>query len=220
MNGKRKQLIIGVLVVMVVALSSIGIYYWYNNAFFVATDDAKVTGDIVKVGPQTTGRLLEFLAEEGDYVTKNQILGRQEVLSQNITDSVSIESSIIRAPISGILVKKQANLGEICSSGQTLAMIVDPNKLYVSANIEETKLGRVRQGQTVDITVDQFNGTSFKGKVKSVGEAANSAFSLLPTSTSGTFTKVVQKIPVKIEFDKIDNKLLAGTNAVIKIHVK
>lgn len=99
-------------------------------------------------------------------------------------------------------------------------MLIDPQRLYISANIEETKLRRIRPGQKVEITVDQFEGIKFTGKIKYVGQASNSAFSLLPTSTSGNFTKVVQKIPVNIEFDKQDAQLLPGTNAVIKIHVK
>ena len=99
-------------------------------------------------------------------------------------------------------------------------MIVDPQKLYITANIEETKLGKVKQGQNVDITIDQIEGKTFTGKVKYVGKASNSTFSLLPTSTSGTFTKVVQRVPVKIEFDKVNSELLPGTNAIVKIHVK
>jgi multidrug resistance efflux pump len=99
-------------------------------------------------------------------------------------------------------------------------MMIDPKKLYISANIEETKVGRVQPNQVVDITIDQFKGEKLSGKVKFVGEAANSAFSLLPTSTSGTFTKVVQRVPVKIGFDQHADKFLPGTNAVVKIHIK
>ena len=56
--------------------------------------------------------------------------------------------------------------------------------------------------------------------MKSIGEVSNSAISLLPSSTSGTFTKVVQRIPIKIQLDSFNEKILPGTNAVIKIHIK
>jgi multidrug resistance efflux pump len=217
MNGKRKAVIACILIVMVLAVGGIGWYYWYQSAYFVSTEDAKVTGDLVKVSPQITGKLLEFYAEEGDTVMKDQILGRQEML--NLPDS-SVDTSLLRAPISGLVVKKQANLGEITSASQTLAMIVDPDKLYINANIEETKLGRLQIGQKVDITVDQYESKKFTGKIRSIGQASNSAFSLLPSSTSGTFTKVVQRIPIKIDFESKDVKLLPGTNAVIKIHIR
>lgn len=217
MNGKRKTMIYTILAVMVLALGTIAVFYWFENTNYVATEDAKVTGDLVTVSPQIFGKLLELNLEEGDSVIKDQILGRQEMI--NLPET-SIDQSVFRAPISGIVIKKQGTVGEVVSPGQTIALIIDPSKLYVNANIEETKLGRLRQGEKVDITIDQFSGEKFSGKIKSVGQASNSTFSLLPSSTSGTFTKVVQKIPVKIEFDKSDNKLLPGTNAVVKIHVK
>jgi len=217
MNGKRKKLIYLILALMVVALASIGGYYWYKNTYFVSTEDAKVMGDLVSVGPQISGKLLELNFEEGDTVIKDQILGRQGMSNPQETN---IDQSVFRAPINGIVIKKQGTVGEVISSGQTIAMLIDPNKLYITANIEETKLGNIKQGQKVDITVDQFSNKTFSGKVKYVGQASNSTFALLPSSTSSTFTKVIQKIPVKIVFDKSDNTLLPGTNAVVNIHIK
>ncbi|MDR3596928.1 efflux RND transporter periplasmic adaptor subunit [Clostridium sp.] len=217
MSKKRKIVMSVILIVMIGALGGIGFYYWYDNNYFVSTDDARVTGDLIKVSPQISGKLLEFNVEEGDNVSQDEILGRQEMGS---LPDANVDQSIIRAPISGIVIKKIGNEGEIEAAGQSLAMIVDPQKLYISANIEETKLGKVKQGQAVDITIDEIEGKSFTGKVKYVGKASNSTFSLLPTSTSGTFTKVVQRVPVKIELDKINPQLLPGTNAIVKIHVK
>ena len=217
MNGKRKILIIGILIAIVVALGGIAFYYWYENTYYVSTEDAKINADFVSVTPQISGKLLELNVEEGDVVTKNQILARQEM--NNLPDS-SIDQSLVRAPISGIVVKKQGTIGELWSAGQTLVTLIDPNKLYITANIEETKLGKIRVGENVDITIDQYDSQKFTGKIKSIGEVSNSAISLLPSSTSGTFTKVVQRIPVKIELDNFDNKILPGTNAVVKIHIK
>lgn len=216
MNGKRKILIIGILITIVVALGAIVSYYWYENAYYVSTEDAKVSADLVTVNPQISGKLLDLNVQEGDKVTKNEILARQEM--NDIPDS-SIEKSLIRSPIDGIVVKKQGTIGEVWTSSQTFVTLIDPSKLYITANIEETKLGKIRIGQVVDITIDQYDSQKFTGKIKSTGEVTNSALSLLP-STSGTFTKVVQRIPIKIELDEFDNKILPGTNAVIKIHVK
>lgn len=217
MKGKRKILIIGILLVIVVALGSIGFYYWYENAYYVSTEDARVNADFVSVTPQISGKLLELNVDEGEKVTKNEILARQEM--NNLPDT-SVEQSLVRAPIDGIIVKKQGTVGELLSTGQTLITLVDPTKLYISANIEETKLEKVKVGQPVDITIDEYDSQKFSGKVKTIGEISNSAISLLPASTSGTFTKVVQRVPIKIELDNFDEKILPGTNAVIKIHIK
>ena len=217
MNEKRKKVIFLIVTVMVVVFASIGFYYWYKNSYFVSTEDAKVMGDIVSVSPQVSGKLLEINIEEGDTVVKDQILGRQGMSNSQETN---IDQSVLRAPINGIVLKKQGTVGEVISPGQTIAMLIDPNKLYITANIEETKLANIKQGQKVDITIDQFSQKTFSGRVKYVGQASNSTFALLPSSTSGTFTKVIQKIPIKIEFDKSDNTLLPGTNAIVNIHIK
>jgi multidrug resistance efflux pump len=217
MKEKRKLLIISILIIMAAALGGIGFYYWYENTYYVSTDDARVAADLVNVTPQISGKLLESNIEEGDTVIKNQILARQEMT--NIPDP-NVDESLIRSPINGIVVKKQGTIGEIWSPGQTLATLIDPNKLYISANIEETKLGKIRIGQKVTITIDEYGSKKFTGKVKSIGEAAQSALSILPSTTSGTFTKVVQRIPIKISLDKFNNKILPGTNAVVKIHIK
>jgi multidrug resistance efflux pump len=217
MKEKRNIILFSIFTVMLLALGSVGAYYWYNSAYFVSTEDAKLNGDLVKISPQISGRLLDFNAEEGDMVTKDQILGRQEMV--NLADT-SIDLAVIRAPISGMIIKKQANVGEILSVGQSLAYVADLSKLYVTANIEETKLEEVHPGQKVDIRLDQYEGEHFSGQVSSIGLASNSTFSIIPTSTSGNFTKVVQKIPVKISFDAAGRNLLPGVNAVVKIHIK
>ncbi|MBB6214170.1 multidrug resistance efflux pump [Anaerosolibacter carboniphilus] len=217
MNGKRKVLLFSILGIIVISLAGIGVYYWFNNTYYVSTEDARVTGDLVKVSPQISGKLLEFDVEEGDRVIEDQILGRQEMV--NLADT-SIDLSLLRAPSNGIVTKKQGNIGEMASPGQTLAVIIDPDQLYISANIEETKLNKVKPGQIVDISIDQYPGIKFSGKVDFIGLAANSTFSLLPSSTGGTFTKTVQRIPVSIEIDKNKYQLLPGTNAIVKIHIK
>lgn len=217
MQGKRKIIIFCIVIAMLITLSGVGVYYWYENEYFVSTEDAQVAGDFIDITPKISGSLLEFSVEEGETLVKDQIVGRMD--GDGISDA-DIDKSLLRAPISGLVIKKDAEAGEFTSAGSTLAVMVDPQKLYITANIEETKVKKIKVGQNVDIKIDQFNNEAFAGKVESIGQASNSAFSLLPSSSSGTFTKVVQKVPVKIAFEKVDEKLLPGTNAVVKIHVK
>ena len=217
MKEKRKILIIGILITIVVALGGIVFYYWYENTYYVSTEDARVSADLVSVNPQITGKLLELNVTEGDEVSKNEILARQDM---NGLPDTSVEQSLMRSPINGVIVKKQGTVGELLGAGQSVFSLIDPSKLYITANIEETKLGKIKAGQPVEITIDQYDSQKFTGKVKSIGEVSNSALSILPASTSGTFTKVVQRVAVKIELDGFDSKILPGTNAVVKIHVK
>lgn len=218
MKSKRKVIMLGMLTFMMLSISGVGIYYWYNGTHFISTEDAKVNGDAFKINSQISGKLLEFNIEEGSSVEKEQIVGRQEMSGQS--DS-NFDTSIIRSPINGVIVKKGANAGEIVSPGQTLAYVVDPSNVYITANIEETKLNKLREGEKVDISIDKYDKKKFTGVVEFIGEASNSQFALLPNSTSANFTKVVQKVPVKIKLDKYENaKLLPGINAIVSIHIK
>ena len=217
MENKRKKILGSILIIMLITIVGVVMYYWFASVYYVSTEDAKVEGDFVKISPVTSGKILELSFDEGQKVVESQILGRLD--SANAIDS-AIEQSLVRCPINGVIIKKQANVGELATAGQTIGYVVDPQKLYITANIEETKIDKIKVGQEVDITIDQHEGAAVKGKIRSIGKASTSAFSLLPSSSSGSFTKVVQRIPVKIEIDSTDLELTVGTNVGIKIHIK
>jgi len=213
MKRRRKLLLSSVVVVLILSLAYIVINYWHENTYYISTDNAKIMGDFIKVTPLATGKLLELKVKEGDLVAKDQILGYID------TDSAAAN---VRAPISGTIVKIAAHVGDYVSSSQltTLALIVDTSKIYINANIEETKVNKIHPGQSVDVTVDEYAHRKFIGKVESIGMASDSAFALTQSSTSGTYTKVARIIPVKIELNKNDVNLLIGSNATVKIHIK
>ncbi|ATW25773.1 HlyD family secretion protein [Candidatus Formimonas warabiya] len=217
MTGKRKLILLCIAAAMIITLGGVGAYYWYHNAYFVSTEDARVAGDFFPITPEISGKLLEFDVKEGDSLIKDQIIGRID--AEGLAD-LRVDMSLLRAPISGLMIKKQAAAGGFVSAGTALAVMVDPNQLYISANMKETELQKIKVGQKADVKIDQFKGQVFQGKVASIGEAAASAFSLLPSSSGGTFTKVVQNVPVKIALEKTNVKLLPGTSAIVKVHIK
>jgi membrane fusion protein (multidrug efflux system) len=97
--------------------------------------------------------------------------------------------------------------------------VVDPRTVYVSANIDENAVKRVMPGQQVDVHLDAFNAT-VQGVVDSITPASAATFSLLPQdNTTGTFTKVTQLVPVKIQIDMSAGTPPVGTSAEVKIHV-
>ncbi|MFC0216582.1 efflux RND transporter periplasmic adaptor subunit [Paenibacillus chartarius] len=216
---KRKLILYVILIVMVLSGAGIGTYYWYENANYVSTEDARVTGDIYRVMPRISGKINSLGVKIGDTVVADQIVGQQDIT--NLPGSL-LDQASLRAPIGGTVIQTSAKPGEVVSPGQAVAMIVDKSKLYVSADIEETEIMKVKLGQTVDIELDTYPGRKFTGKVFEIGQAAASTFSLMPTtSTSGSFTKVTQRISVKISIDDQQGLELApGMNAVIKVHIK
>ncbi len=104
------------------------------------------------------------------------------------------------APSDGTVVKKAVNTGAALSPGQTIVTITQGDYVYVTANFKETQLQNVRPGETAEVEVDSFPGRIFRGRVHSLNEATGASISLLPPdNATGNFTKVVQRIPVRIE---------------------
>lgn len=217
---KNNKKIILVTVIMVLTMGMITFYYWYQNNHFVITEDAQVDGDIVKVSPQITGKILEIYVEEDQYVQENGIIARQSDLT--LASGANLDLTIIKAPVSGTIIKKIAHTGEIGTPGSPVIIMADLQDLYVTANIEEDKLLRVKEGQKVEYSIDSFPDINFGGRVISIGNAANSVFSLLPQQNTGnSFVKITQRIPVKISIDNYHEQcLLPGMNAVVKIYIK
>ncbi|MBP1965408.1 HlyD family efflux transporter periplasmic adaptor subunit [Paenibacillus aceris] len=216
---KRKLILIIILAVIVISGAYIGGYYWYQGANYVATDNARISGDIYRVMPRISGKINTLGIKMGDTVVADQIVGQQDIT--NLSNSL-LDQASLRSPISGTVIQTSAKVGEVVAPGQSVAMIVDKNALYVSADIDETKIKKVHVGQLVTFDVDTYGKTEFQGKIMEIGQATASTFSLLPTtSSSGNFTKVTQRMSVKVSID--DHKgldLAPGMNASIKIHIK
>jgi membrane fusion protein (multidrug efflux system) len=148
--------------------------------------------------------------------------GRWEEARAALTAAkLKLDHTTVTSPIDGIVAKKVANIGEVIKVGQTIAVIVDLNTVWVEANLEETKVEHVRLGQTVDVKVDAYPGTKFTGRVANIGAAAASEFALIPENRSaGNFTKVTQRIPIKIEVINPTFQLRPGMMVVVGIDVR
>lgn len=131
------------------------------------------------------------------------------------------DNTSIYAEFSGNVLRIPVSEGENVAASQTLLTLSDLKNTWITANIEEKKISRVMVGEEVKVNIDAFPGKVFTGKVTEVGTASQSTFSLISTdSTSGSFTKVAQRIPVKIKVDSGDAVLKPGMSAVVKIRTK
>lgn len=232
-KGSRRKVIFGVLGITLLAILAIAGYYWYEGYRYVKTDDARVASNVVSVTPEIPGTLLEWNVKEGDTVAAGDVLGRQDLGSALTSGALNpqglgavagvfAEKAAIRAPIAGQVIRSTAVVGQMAAPGVSLAVIADTEGLYISANVKEGSIARVKIGQKVDISVDAFPGRSFHGRVDSIGRATASTFSLLPsTGGGGNYTKVVQVIPIKIAImDQGDARLMIGMNATVRVHLE
>jgi membrane fusion protein (multidrug efflux system) len=115
---------------------------------------------------------------------------------------LNLKYTKIYAPVTGVLSKRNVEPGQVIQAGQPLFSIVDLDNLWVTANFKETQLRDMQPGQKASIRVDAY-GRTFNGSVESIGGATGSRFSVLPPeNATGNYVKVVQRLPVRIRFDK------------------
>ena len=209
-GAKLKPILFLLLLVLVLAGCSVAYYFYSAGSNYFTTDNAKVTAQMYSVVALSSGKLLTWDVSIGDYVSQDQILGRQEVLPY------------ITAPVSGIVVRNDGTVNQIAAAGTPLATIADTQNLYIGVNVEETDISKIRLGQLVDISIDAYPKRTFYGQVYEINQTTQTYFSGMSSfSTSGTYTKVTQFIPIKVSINNNDNLPLAfGMNATVKIHVK
>jgi membrane fusion protein (multidrug efflux system) len=141
-------------------------------------------------------------------------------------DQAALQLSYTRvtAPASGVVSKKSVEVGQLVQPGQPLMSVVPLDDVWVVANLKETETAEVNPGDPADITVDAYEGRHFAGHVESLSPATGAKFSLLPPdNATGNFTKVVQRIPVRIRLDQVPDSaapLRPGMSVVatIKTH--
>ncbi|AGB42930.1 HlyD family secretion protein [Mesorhizobium sp. CO1-1-7] len=129
--------------------------------------------------------------------------------------------TVLKAPYDGVVGNRSVEQGDLVSPGQKLAVVVPMDKLYIVANFKETQLARLVPGEKVNISVDAIDGQPIQGTVSSLAPASGAVFSLLPPeNATGNFTKVVQRVPVRIDVpaDALKTgKLRAGLSVVVAV---
>lgn len=188
----------------------------------VATARAATRQAQAAVSAAAAARLQVQQAEAGLDAARAQAKGAQESLR---LAKIALHDASVYSPTDGVVSQKLAEPGEMVAPGQPLFTVTQragPSSVWVVANLKETEIRRVRVGQPASFTVDAYPGRTFRGHVMEITAATQSQFSLIPAQQpSGSFTKVTQRIPVKISVD--DNhevRLVPGMSAVVAIDVR
>jgi membrane fusion protein, multidrug efflux system len=184
-------------------------------------DQAKAESDSAQAALQGAQSTLESARA---LVTAAQA---QEQAAQASLDDAQLQLSYteITAPSAGRIGKKNLETGNRVQPGQALLALVEP-EVWVTANFKETQLARMKPGQPVRIEMDALPGQIFSGQVESLSPASGAQFALLPPdNATGNFTRIVQRVPVRIRFDpeafgESENRLLPGMSAVVEVNVR
>lgn len=128
------------------------------------------------------------------------------------------------APVSGVVSRMQVEVGQLLQPGQPLGAVVADSSVWITANLKETETSEVHAGQSVEIDVDAYPGCQAHGSLVSVSPATGSKFALLPPdNATGNFTKVVQRIPVKLTFatdNPLQGKIRPGMSVTVKVNIQ
>ena len=142
------------------------------------------------------------------------------IQAQHDRQTLDMRDRVIRSPINGVVDKSFVNASEYVSAGQRLLMVHDPQKIWVAANVRETDIKHLKLGSAAGVTVDAYPDQTFRGNITRIGNAATSEFALLPTpNPSGNFTKIAQRLAIRIELETKSTLLRPGMMVEVDIGI-
>ena len=160
---------------------------------------------------------LDVLDRESDALGHREAELRSRIEQQRL----DVADRTIRSPIDGVVDRVFARAGEYVRPGQRLAIVHDPKRVWIEANVKETQIRKLAAGQPVEVRVDAWPGEALRGRVRSVGSATTGSFALLPSpNPSGNFTKITQRIPVRIDVERSGRLLAPGMMVEVYIDVR
>jgi multidrug resistance efflux pump len=201
-------------IVLVLLVGGVVFYFWHQGYYFYSTDDAVVSAQIANVDSAYAGTVIEAHFKVGQYILRGQSIAKVR------TDPGAIYYA--RSPLNGRIISETAMAGEVVTSGELLAQVVDLGSVYITAYVEETHIKDVHPGQNVDVLVSAHGDRPMRGRVSVIVPATASETSALPTTdyASGIFTHVTQRIPVRITLaDEQGTTLYPGESASVTIHL-
>jgi multidrug resistance efflux pump len=206
----NKPLLIGVAIVILLAGLGIAGYFIYEGDFYYQTDNARVDTMVYQLTANARGKLVKVYASQGGEVKAGQVLARVE------------NGPYIKSPIDGTVIDVKLQEGDYVTAADVVAVVANTPDIYITANVEETDILKIHEGQSATVSLDAY-GQSFDGYVEEVDTVTSSKLSgaLSSFTTSGTYTKITQLLPVKIKLlEDVDLTDIIGTNASVKIRIK
>ena len=183
-----------------------------ERAAFAAVESARASLAIVEADGEQMNVLESQIA--------SVLAGRAGTETDRSLKEIDLAHRTITAQFDGVVDGTFVDVGEYVTPGTRIAMYHAPDDVWIDANVKETVYGRIQVGSKASITVDAFPGRTFEGKVIGLGGAATSQLALLPSpNPSGNFTKVTQRLPIRVSIAAADTELKPGMMAEVHIDV-
>ena len=205
----RPMIIAAAIVILLAGLGFSG-YFIYEGTYYYQTDNAKVDTAIYQLDAGASGQLVRMYVAPGDEVEAGQVLAQVD------------KGPYVRSPVQGTVIDVKMQKGDYVTASDVILVVAKTSDMYITANVEETNILKIQAGQSVSVSLDAY-GMSFDGYVTDVNTVTSTKLtgSAASFTTSGTYTKVTQLIPIKIKLpDNVDLAGIIGTNATVKIRIK
>lgn len=187
-------------------------------------DQSKADYEVAKARYDALLRQRDAAKSQYDETNKKQVNVEAGILRAEAAldlANLNLSYTVVTAPYSGYMGRRTLEPGQYVSAGQTLSYIVRQSGKWVTANYRETQISNIYIGQPVRIKVDGLPGKILHGHVTAISEATGSKYSLVPTDNSaGNFVKVQQRIPVRIDFDSLDNESMSRLRAGMMVETE
>ena len=219
MKSFQRMLLVNIIVLIILVGGGFLAYYYYNQSVnYIKTDNAAIDGQMITIASPADGKLTDWNGEVGQTFDAGETVGT--VVGAPAAGSKTPATTNITFPQKATIVKQSAVKDSFVAAGTPLAQAYNMDQLWVTANVDETDIDDVEEGQKVDIYVDAFPNMTLEGKVDKIGLTTASTFSMLPSSnSSGNYTKVTQVVPIKITINDYKGlELKPGLNVTVKIH--
>ena len=231
----RRFWVLGVvgLIIAIIGGGLLAYGLWSNSELsgrFVSAKNAQVVADMVQVGSLNAGRIVVIDLEVGDPVLEGQVIAIVEIPAvvsrSQITDTSKIgfrdvqdQRTEVVAPRSGVIAARWVKIGDTVPAGQPIVTLMDQRTIWIEADIDQGKIGRVRPGQAVEVEIPGRDGR-LAGRVETVSPVTAATLSPEPArSSSRNSPQVAQVIPIIITLDDDRLLLIPGSEAKIKIWI-
>ncbi|WP_237754338.1 HlyD family secretion protein [Geobacter sp. OR-1] len=188
----------------------------------IATAEKKARADLssASANMELTEKELQVLRAEEQRLRSELRQQEEEIklLAKELSDTV------VKAPIAGVVGNRRVRAGQFVKPGTLLLSLIPRDTIWIEANFKEMQLARMREGQPVIVEIDAFEGKRLTGHIESLSPASGAEYSLIPPeNATGNFTKIVQRIPVRIRIEEgqpLTAELRSGMSAVVRIDTR
>jgi membrane fusion protein, multidrug efflux system len=190
----------------------------------IDAEEYKIAEELAQVNPSEALSTAASSHHTANVQIANAEVARREL--QLAQAELDLSYTVICSPVTGIVGKRRVEVGQNVNIGQELVDVLPLDDVWVTANFKETQLARLRPGEPVEVNVDAY-GRKSKGRIANLGGGTESVYSLLPENATGNYVKVVQRVPVRIDFNRprgqefnVEGLLKPGLSVEPKVKVR